>query len=79
MIKKFQYTTKEERERIIQENQNLVLIEEQNIIDGNFLLFSDNPQEDRPKAQIVYTNVSKEELDAIKQALDDIILKGGAL
>jgi hypothetical protein len=41
MIKKVQYTSLTERESIITENANLTLIEEMNITEGNFLIFSD--------------------------------------
>lgn len=41
MITKLQYSDSSERQRIIDENSDKVLIEEQNIIDGNFLIFTD--------------------------------------
>lgn len=41
MIYKFQYYSDEERLRLLIENENLVLIEEQNISEGNFLVFTD--------------------------------------
>jgi len=38
---KKQYTTLAERETLIQEHSDLFLIEEQNITEGNFLVFAD--------------------------------------
>lgn len=40
---KYQYSTPEEREQILAENSSLRLTEEQNIIDGNFLILTDEP------------------------------------
>lgn len=42
MLYRYQYETPEEREIIIQNNNKLALFEEQNITEGNFLVFSDN-------------------------------------
>lgn len=42
MLYRYQYETPEEREIIIQNNKNLTLFEEQNITEGNFLVFTDN-------------------------------------
>lgn len=44
MKNKFEYKNQEERDRIINENTNLVLIEEQNITAGNFLIFIDKDE-----------------------------------
>ena len=44
MNKKVQYSTLEERQAIIDANVGQILIEEQNITEGNFLVFSDNPR-----------------------------------
>lgn len=38
---KIQYFNEEERQNIIDDNSSLFLIEEHNILEGNFLLFSD--------------------------------------
>lgn len=43
MLKKVQYQTVEERANIIEQNKNLLLVEEQNITEGNFLIFTDTP------------------------------------
>ena len=41
MRKTITYSTPEERETIIQENQDLILVEEHNLVTGNFLVFED--------------------------------------
>lgn len=41
MIKKIEYTDEMSRETILSENQSLFLIEEQNLLNGNFLIFTD--------------------------------------
>lgn len=41
MIFKRQYTTNEERELLVNENKDKFLVEEMNIQEGNFLVFSD--------------------------------------
>lgn len=41
MNKTIQYDSLDERNIIIDENKNLLLIEEKNITEGNFLIFSD--------------------------------------
>ncbi|HHY27705.1 MAG TPA: hypothetical protein GX523_13370 [Desulfitobacterium dehalogenans] len=41
MIAKIQYISEQDRKNVIDSNPNKVLIEEQNILEGNFLIFSD--------------------------------------
>lgn len=41
MLVKIQYYTQEDRQRILDENTTNYLVEEANIIDGNFLIFTD--------------------------------------
>lgn len=41
MLYKFQYDNASDRAVIINENQDKYLIEEQNLFDGNYLIFSD--------------------------------------
>jgi hypothetical protein len=43
MIYKYVYTTQEERQQVLNNNQHLHWLEEQNITEGNFLIFSDAP------------------------------------
>ncbi|WML35929.1 hypothetical protein [Clostridium sp. OS1-26] len=76
MEKKVQYNTLEERENLINENKPLILVEEQNLFEGNFLIFSDVPRV--IPTQIIYTEVPKESFDLMQKTIDDLIL-GGAL
>ncbi|MBS4173469.1 hypothetical protein [Bacillus sp. FJAT-49736] len=59
---KIQYFSPEEREKILSENSALYLVEEQNIIVGNFLIFSDTPAE----KEVVYVNLPQKELELLK-------------
>lgn len=61
----FQYSSEEERDNILQTKSDLILIEEQNITEGNFLIFSDVPL-DPP---IIYINVPEVELNDLKNKL----------
>lgn len=63
--KTVQYTTKQERATIIQQNEHLFLIGEQNIIDGNFLIFSDAPLEPLPAPKI-FISIPEEVLEKLK-------------
>jgi hypothetical protein len=48
MVLKFSYKTQQEREKIFADNPDLILIEEQNIVNGNFLFLSDIPKSELP-------------------------------
>ena len=75
MQKVYEYHTEQERQDIINQNLDLFLIEERNITEGNFLVFSDT----LPEREIVYINVPKDEIDNIKQAIAELtIILGGA-
>ncbi|MGE8037822.1 hypothetical protein [Lysinibacillus sp. NPDC093692] len=63
-----QYYTPEERERLIAEFADKFLIEERNIAEGNFLVFSDEPA--KPPVQMV--TVPKAEFDAIKNTQKEL-------
>jgi hypothetical protein len=63
-----QYNTQEERDSLISAHNSLILIEEQNITEGNFLIFSDNPTEDTK--QVVYINVAQTDFDKQKNDLE---------
>jgi hypothetical protein len=63
---KFQYSTEKEKEEIINSNIHLYLCEQQNLFEGTFLIFSDEPLPIIP----YYSNVEVEEL---KQ--ENILLK----
>lgn len=62
-ILKIQYTDGQSRANIISSNANLFLIEEQNISEGNFLIFSDT----LPEPPIIYVTVPQQEFEGIKQ------------
>jgi len=66
MINKYQYTTQIERENILNSNLQLFLIEEQNIKEGNFLIFTD--------IEPIETTVSK-----LNQQVNDLNLAMAAL
>lgn len=77
--KKVQYKTQTEKEMALIENQSLLLVEEQNITDGNFLIFSDTA----PTHKTIYTNIPQEEIETLKnnqtlmqKAIDDLLLGG---
>lgn len=53
---KYQYKTQEERSALMLEHNNLILVEEQNLIEGNFLMFADTK---RP-TPIVYVSIPEE-------------------
>lgn len=62
MYYKYQYQTDDERESIINEHLDKYLHEEQNIAEGNFLIFSDEPI----GKETVYTNVPEQEFNQLK-------------
>ncbi|MCI1615971.1 hypothetical protein [Heyndrickxia oleronia] len=67
---KFQYSTPQERERILEDNASKILIEEQNIAEGNFLIFSDAPIE----KEVEFVNIPQSEIDSIKQSIAELSL-----
>lgn len=70
----FEYKTIEQREMIINDNKNLVLIEEQNLLNGNFLIFSDTI----PTEEVIYINVPKKDLDELESrttSVEDMLLQ----
>lgn len=62
MYYKYQYHTDDERELIINEHLDKYLHEEQNIKEGKFLIFSDEPI----GKETVYTNVPEQEFNQLK-------------
>lgn len=77
MLYKFQYHDEKERTNLINQHSNFDLIEIQNITEGNFLIFSDEPL----PVQIVYTQVPsgeiqslKEQSESLQQTVDSILL-----
>lgn len=65
---RFQYIDQEERQGLINSNSNLFLIEEQNITEGKFLVFSD----EIPSAKVIYAEVPKEDFESIQTDLSEV-------
>ena len=63
MENKIQYITIEERNTIVSENANLFLIEEQNIKEGNYLIFTD-------------IKPIEQEISELKLAIDFLLMGG---
>lgn len=60
---RYQFESDIEREKLINENESLFLIREENITEGNFLTFSDEPLPE----PVVYVSVPQEEFESLKQ------------
>lgn len=74
MIIKVQYQDQTERQTIIDANSDKYLIEEQNITEGNFLIFSDTPRLEDEVQQLKQDNLIL--MDAIAQMYEDMLAKG---
>jgi len=68
MITKIQYSTMEERDNILTQNDHLILVAEHNITEGNFLVFSDEPL----SHEMVYISVPEEDFTGLKQQIVDL-------
>jgi len=70
---KIQYT--DNREQVIKENSDKFLVEEQNLLEGNFLIF----ETEKPVPIVVYKDVPQKEMDELTQAVLDLteIVLGG--
>jgi len=70
---KIQYT--DDREQVIKDNADKFLIEEQNLLDGNYLIF----ETDKPQPIIIYKDVPQKQMDSLTQAVLDLteIVLGG--
>jgi hypothetical protein len=71
MNKKIQYTTEYEKLGIIADNPDLRVVEEQNLLEGNFLILTDEPAPLRAVVQM-YQDISHEELDKLTQRISAI-------
>lgn len=69
---KYEYKTAAERDALIQEHSNLVLVEEQNITDGNFLVFVDAPEEPQADPVTAKLAVIEQQNLTIMSALADL-------
>lgn len=72
MLYKYEYSTEQERHSILDANTDKFLIEEQNITEGNFLIFS--AVLPKPEIRIVYKDVPEEEINDLKLRTQDIEL-----
>ncbi|MDK8188960.1 hypothetical protein QP794_02525 [Paenibacillus sp. UMB7766-LJ446] len=59
----YEYKDQAERERIIAENVGRHLLEERNLIDGNFLVFAD----EIPPSPTILVTVPQEEFESLKR------------
>lgn len=73
-----EYNDAQERQALLEANSHLILIEEQNITEGNFLIFSDEPLPE-PKLRLVYRNIPEEELESIKQSIVELTMILGGM
>lgn len=62
MLIRIEYTDSNSRDNIISQNADKILVEEQNITEGNFLIFSDIPLNEK----VVYKDVSESEFEQLK-------------
>lgn len=63
---RIEYKTDEERQEIIEQHRDLFLVEDQNFLEGNFLVFSDKA----PEPPKVFISVPEEEFESMKQRQD---------
>lgn len=80
---KIQFESQQDRETIIAENSNKVLVEEQYLFEGNFLIFSDTPRPvtsiEKPVENSDLQELQKQILvvmDALATMYEDMILGG---
>jgi hypothetical protein len=82
MRKKFEYTTDESRNVIIAENPTLILIEEQNVTEGNFLVFVDSLSDLIPEPTPIEAQIAglKDDnlilVDIMLTTYEDMLAKG---
>lgn len=74
MTTKIQYTDQADRQAKIDANKGKILIEEQNIIEGNFLIFSDTPRLEDQVAQLKQDNLIL--MDAVATIYEDMAKAG---
>ncbi len=60
MEKKIEYKTIKDRDLIIEQNKSRYLIKEINITEGNFLVFSDTPNEIKKSKDEIIEELKKE-------------------
>ncbi|MGE6604851.1 hypothetical protein ACQKEY_24545 [Lysinibacillus fusiformis] len=70
-----QYYTTEEREQLLNKFSNKFLIEERNITEGNYLVFSDTPNTN--VLPVVVTQDEFETMEERVKKLEDVLLAKG--
>lgn len=74
LLYKFQYQNEEDRTNILANNTDKILIEEHNLFEGNFLIFTDTP---RIEEQIIaLKNDNLILMSALAQIYEDMLAKG---
>lgn len=73
MLHKFQYDSETERNIIIASNSDKWLVEEQNIVEGNFLIFTD------VKPSLSEIEEIKQRVDLTEEAIDFLLMTGGMM
>jgi hypothetical protein len=74
VLTKIQYTDSLDRQAVIDANIEKTLIEEQNISDGNFLIFTDTPRMEDEVQQLKKDNLIL--MDALATMYEDMLAKG---
>jgi len=67
MILKVEYKNEKERTTLLSIHSDLILIEEQNITEGNFLIFSDTI----PEKEVIYTNVPEGKIEEMELKMEE--------
>lgn len=74
MFYKFEYTSDEQRTEILNNNKDKYLYEEQNITEGNFLIFSDEPRLEDQIKQLKEDNLIL--MDVLATMYEGMLAKG---
>lgn len=74
MLYKFQYTSDAEKQTLIANNADKIIVEEQNITEGNFLIFSDGPRLEEQLSQLKEDNLIL--MDVLATMYEDMLAKG---
>ncbi|QNK54574.1 hypothetical protein [Paenibacillus sp. PAMC21692] len=74
---RYQYTDEASKQSLILEHADKNLVEQQNIQEGDFLVFADEPISTPPQPLEQEIADLKAQLALVQTALDDLILGGG--
>lgn len=72
MLYTFQYRTEQEKQSILKQNANKSLIEEKNLIEGNFLVFSDTKPIEIQVGQLQQDNLVL--MDALAMTFEEVMM-----